>query len=237
MWVKNPLAGPLVFTVRTDNDTLKAALADQLPVVLGPYETFKLVLPPELESPAIRSELEPYSFWSRMQPAVPDTSVRYVLPFPRGKTHRVIQAYGGKFSHRASPFAYYAIDFDLAVGDTICAARDGVVVGLVEENRNWVHGPDPKYREYANYLRLYHADEIYTDYVHLKYKGALVEMGDTVRAGQAIGISGYTGFTSVPHLHFNVMRPTDQGTLEGIPVRFEQIDGKDLQEGDRVGHD
>lgn len=233
----NPLACPLVFTVLSSNKRIIDAFGDQIPRIIAPYEDISLPMTGEWSEEEVRSQIDIYALQSRMQPVVPDTSVKYVYPFRKGRSYNIIQGYGGEFSHRKSAFAYYALDFEIPVGDTVCAARDGVVVGLIEGNKNWVHGPHSKYREYANYLRLYHADETYTDYVHLKYRGALVALGDTVRAGQPIGISGYTGWTSTPHLHFNAVMPTDSGTLVGFPIQFEKMAGRDLKVGTRAGHD
>jgi hypothetical protein len=233
---RNPLGCPIAFTIRASNDSIPAAFGDQIPRVLSPYESVRLKISGNWSAQQLKAAIIPYAIQSRLQTVTPDNSVQYVFPFPRGQAYPVIQAYGGAFSHAKSDFAYYAIDFKLPIGDTVCAARDGIVVGLIEENKDWIHGPNSRYRDYANYLRLYHADETYTDYVHLKYRGALVALGDTVQAGQPIGISGYTGWTSTPHLHFNTIMPTDKGTMVGFPVKFEKMAGKDIKEGMRVGH-
>jgi murein DD-endopeptidase MepM/ murein hydrolase activator NlpD len=164
--------------------------------------------------------------------AQPDLSARYAFPFPRGMSYAIIQAYGGSLSHDTD-FSRYAIDFDLAVGDTITAARDGVVVSVLERHDRG--GNDPDLRPMGNYVTLHHADGMLTQYVHLMQNGALVDVGDTVRAGQPIALSGATGFTSRPHLHFNVLRPT-VGDAVSTPVRFERVDGQALRSGDRVTH-
>ncbi len=162
----------------------------------------------------------------------PDPSARYAFPFPRGRSYRVMQAYEGSFSHD-SDFSRYAVDFTLAVGDTVAAARDGIVATLVD--RHTRGGNDPDLRLFGNYVTLYHADGMMTQYVHLAPDGALVSVGDSVRAADPIGISGRTGFTSKPHLHFNVLQPVEGGAVS-IPVRFEQVDGRELRKGDRVTH-
>ncbi len=63
------------------------------------------------------------------------------------------------------------------------------------------------------------------EYYHLAPQGSLVEVGDTVRRGQRIGLSGNTGHTAMPHLHFAVYRATDWGRTQSIAVRFESADG------------
>lgn len=50
------------------------------------------------------------------------------------------------------------------------------------------------------YLR--HADDFHTIYGHLQE--TLVEVGDTVGAGQQIARSGNTGISTGPHLHFEI---------------------------------
>ena len=40
-----------------------------------------------------------------------------------------------------------------------------------------------------------------------------------------IGLSGNTGHTTMPHLHFAVYRATEWGNTQSIPVRFNSADG------------
>lgn len=162
----------------------------------------------------------------------PDSSIRYALPFPEGKTYEVVQGYNGSFSHNGD-FSRYAIDFDLQPGDTVCAARDGVVVGVIKGYD--VGGNNRKYRPYANYLTIYHEDGVLTQYVHLLKDGVFVQLGDSVRMGQPIGLSGLTGFTSSPHLHFNVLKPTESSTIS-MPVIFTTGPGSELKRGIEVRH-
>ena len=56
-------------------------------------------------------------------------------------------------------------------------------------------------------------------YAHLEEGGAMVRVGQHVRTGQQIGLSGNTGFTTGPHLHFAVQ--VNRGMrLESIPFRM-----------------
>jgi murein DD-endopeptidase MepM/ murein hydrolase activator NlpD len=56
-------------------------------------------------------------------------------------------------------------------------------------------------------------------YAHLREGGVLVRVGQRVARGQEIGLSGNTGFTSGPHLHFAVQANRDM-RLVSIPFRM-----------------
>ena len=56
-------------------------------------------------------------------------------------------------------------------------------------------------------------------YAHLQPGGVLVRTGQRVRRGQPIGLSGNTGFSSGPHLHF-VVQVNRGMRLESIPFRM-----------------
>ena len=73
-------------------------------------------------------------------------------------------------------------------------------------------------------VRLVHEDGAMSVYAHLKADGVLVRVGQHVRAGQQIGLSGNTGFTTGPHLHFAVQ--ANRGMrLESIPFRMRGPQG------------
>jgi murein DD-endopeptidase MepM/ murein hydrolase activator NlpD len=50
-------------------------------------------------------------------------------------------------------------------------------------------------------------DGTYAEYLHLRHGGTVVKPGDRVVAGQLIGYSGNTGWSSTPHIHFHVYVP------------------------------
>lgn len=154
------------------------------------------------------------------------------LPFKKSSKYKIIQGYNGSFSHN-SEYSKYAIDFNLMEGDTVCAAADGFVVGVIEGYTRG--GRLKKWRDYANFITVFHQEmNIYTQYVHLMHQGSLVEVGDYVKSEQAIGLSGKTGRTDVEHLHFNVLVPTESW-MESTQIKFvEGYRGVDLKKGDWV---
>jgi len=97
---------------------------------------------------------------------------------------------------------------DIAVpnGTPIRAAGGGVVARA---------GEDP---EYGLFAQIDHPDGYQSMYGHASR--ILVSVGDSVRAGQVIGLSGSTGRSTAPHLHFEILRggrsidPASQVTQE-----------------------
>ncbi len=147
-----------------------------------------------------------------------DTSYVYALPFEPGKKYRVIQGYFSRYTHRERA----ALDFNLKKGTKITAARDGVVTRIKEDGT--LGGLNRKYRSHGNNIIIQHADGSRAGYWHLQHNGALVNVGDTVKKGQVIGLSGKTGYAFVPHLHFLVWK-FEGGQWRQVPTRFETQKG------------
>jgi murein DD-endopeptidase MepM/ murein hydrolase activator NlpD len=121
----------------------------------------------------------------------------YNLPFKQGTSHKVVQGYGGLFSHKNIA----AIDFSMAVGTPIFAAREGFIFSYKENGQKG--GPFSTYKNEANYIIIKHSDGSYGCYWHLQYNGVVTKKGK-VEKGQLIGYSGATGLVVNPHLHFSV---------------------------------
>jgi hypothetical protein len=152
--------------------------------------------------------------------AVHDDSWVYALPYPSGRAFRVSQGYGGGFSHQGAE--RYAIDWKMPKGTLVLAARPGVVVEVKDDSAKG--GPDRKFEASANYILIQHGDGTLGEYAHLLKGGVRVKVGQTVQAGTVIGLSGNTGFSSGPHLHFSVFRTKNGKERESIPTRFRTED-------------
>jgi murein DD-endopeptidase MepM/ murein hydrolase activator NlpD len=144
-----------------------------------------------------------------------DSSYVYSLPYEKGHSYLLIQAYDSKMSHKGE----YALDFKMKEGTKICAARKGVVVSARENSRKG--GLKPEMLSEGNYIIIEHEDGSQGYYWHLQYNGVLVNEGDTVSQGQVIGLSGNTGYSAFPHLHFEVSQP-GKGQ---VPTRFHTRKG------------
>ncbi len=170
----------------------------------------------------VRSDYRTYFEWTIGDfDANHDDDHVYAFPYAPGRSYRILQGYGSRFSHRG--LEEFAIDFDMREGTPVHAARAGIVA-RVEERHNkgcWAKGCG----QYANYIVVLHSDGTTGEYYHLKQDGALVEVGDMVTRGQKIGLSGNTGHTALPHLHFAVYRASTWGETQSIPIRFQSADG------------
>jgi len=150
-----------------------------------------------------------------------DDAQVYALPYSSKLSYRVLQGYGSRFSHTGRE--QYAVDFDMPVGTPVHAARSGVVARTEDSHSKgcW----EDNCGQYANFVVILHSDGTTGEYYHLAEGGALVEVGDNVVRGQAIALSGNTGHTTMPHLHFAVYRAIDWGRTQSIAVRFDSTDG------------
>lgn len=155
----------------------------------------------------------------------PDLDYPYRLPFKKGKKYEVSQGFNGRTSHQ-SERSKYAIDFQLNIGESVYAARGGTVIKVID----WFTKKGGKELiNAANRILVLHNDGTIASYVHLDYKGSFVKEGEKVIEGQKIGISGLTGFTNGPHLHFVVRKEKDIA----IPVYFKGYFNQKLKKGKR----
>jgi len=153
--------------------------------------------------------------------ATHDEDLLYRLPYETGKSYRVLQGYGSRLSHTGRE--EYTVDFNMHEGTPVHAARGGIVARTEGSHSKgcWKNGCG----KYANFIVIAHDDWTTGEYYHLQKDGVLVEVGDRVVAGQRIGLSGNTGNSTMPHLHFGVYRAAPWGKYQSIPVQFSSIDG------------
>jgi murein DD-endopeptidase MepM/ murein hydrolase activator NlpD len=145
----------------------------------------------------------------------------YQPPLAGGGRHQVSQAAGGEFSH-SDPENYYAVDIAMPEGTPVHAARSGVVLEV--NNDYFGNSTEQAYKSRANSIRVLHDDGSMAVYAHLALEKAQTYPGMKVKAGQLLGYSGNTGYSTGPHLHFAVQINTGMA-LKSIPVTFVRADG------------
>ncbi|MBX3458354.1 MAG: peptidoglycan DD-metalloendopeptidase family protein [Planctomycetes bacterium] len=146
--------------------------------------------------------------WQQKQGMNLTWPAKYYLPWPAGVGHQVYQSWNGnkigppRATHMQAQ-NYYAWDFHIVRGQYICAARDGKVTNVVDDQ--------PPGNENANVIYIEHADGEVSVYAHNGSNTALVAVGDKVLAGQKI----CQGSNESMHLHFCIWK----GMID-YPCRF-----------------
>jgi murein DD-endopeptidase MepM/ murein hydrolase activator NlpD len=143
-----------------------------------------------------------------------DTSYIYTIPFEDGKKVFLVQAYESMFSHKGER----ALDFKVKKGTRVCAARGGVVTAARGDSDKG--GLKPENLSDGNHIVIQHYDGSTAWYWHFQKDGVAVAVGDTVVTGQYIGLSGNTGYSAFPHLHFEVQGNDGSGKHVQLPTRF-----------------
>jgi hypothetical protein len=143
------------------------------------------------------------------------------FPLTEGDSAVLGQTFHGNFSHTDA--SRYAVDVPLGEGTPIAAMRSGTVVDLKEDSDTGCGTPDCA--NDGNFITIDHGDGTEGLYFHLEQGGAQVAVGDGVCAGEVIGFSGNTGFSTGPHLHAAVQNPFGLS----LPLRFWEL--ADANEG------
>lgn len=105
----------------------------------------------------------------------------YAFPLPGAK---VISSYAGRRRHHSG------VDLKTCANDTIVAAFDGIVRMA------------KSYAAYGNVVVIRHYNGLETVYSHNSKN--LVKVGERVKAGDPVGLTGRTGRATTEHLHFEV---------------------------------
>ncbi|WP_326817305.1 M23 family metallopeptidase [Streptomyces sp. NBC_01762] len=117
---------------------------------------------------------------------------------------------GSRWAHKHS-----GQDFAVPIGTRVEAAHSGVVVKAGPNGGG--DGP-----AYGNAIVIKHSNGMYSQYAHLSQID--VRIGQAVQTGEKIALSGNTGNSSGPHLHFEIRHTANYGSAVN-PVMFLQKEG------------
>lgn len=127
------------------------------------------------------------------------TELQWVWPTP--ETHTIGQDYGNPIEYQSCGF-HTGLDLGGALGDPVLAVADGVVVHV---GPMWFSGAGQG--RGPNAIIVQHGDgPLYSTYGH--NDAALVAEGEVVSAGELIAELGTLGYSSGPHLHFEILEGT-----------------------------
>ncbi|MDR2578146.1 MAG: M23 family metallopeptidase [Chitinispirillales bacterium] len=110
------------------------------------------------------------------------------LRYPLDRIH-ITSSYG----YRRHPVTgknamHWGVDYRASVGTPVYAVAEGVVIKSTFDNAS------------GNYIAIRHNDNTSSYYLHLSRRN--VNTGARVKARQVIGLTGNTGLSAGPHLHF-----------------------------------
>jgi murein DD-endopeptidase MepM/ murein hydrolase activator NlpD len=122
-----------------------------------------------------------------------------------------------------------AVDFLCDIGTPIKASADGEVVHVYDTVKKTIPLKDldktaTDKDQDGNFVVIKHLNEEYSQYSHLQFGSIKVKVGQKVKAGKVIGLSGHTGVSIKPHLHFFVFKfykPKSKG-WKSLDVRWSE---------------
>lgn len=151
-----------------------------------------------------------------------------IKPLPNMDLSKV----NSKFGPRIHPITgkrsmHYGIDYPCALGTPVYAFSSGkVVVSKMQAGGGGL----------GNYVTILHTDGTYSLYAHLNIRHAY--QGNIVKAGQIIGLSGNSGASTGPHLHFGLCKKYCAATVNNsawfdpLPIlktlEEEMVEDKDV---------
>jgi murein DD-endopeptidase MepM/ murein hydrolase activator NlpD len=181
-------------------DRQQPGLADRISQALDAELTQIIDLANQQTWGSVQLSLQTNPVQATTRTAAHSTQSRFIWPMPKGQ---ITQGFGPSqlsFEPAFAGFAHFHTGVDIAgpENDPVLAADDGQVVQTATGSSG-----------YGNYVVLGHANGITTLCGHLNQ--ILVRPGDQVKQGQAIGLEGSTGYSTGPHVHFEVR-------VNGAPV-------------------
>ena len=109
----------------------------------------------------------------------------------------------------------FAYDFAMPIGTEIRASRTGMVMFVRDDYSDNDHE-----NSHGNVMIIVHEDGTAALYGHLTQHGSLVKLYAIVAAGTPIALSGNSGESPEPHLHFQVNQNGDFSKSSTIPISF-----------------
>ena len=132
-----------------------------------------------------------------------DTSFVYLFPLAQGKVVRVNKMVSlDNFIGKEGEKRITGLGFSTTAGDTIFAARGGLVTEVVDNSAST--SENTSFHSTENYLEVFHKDGTFARYKLFQNEGIFVSPGEEVIPGQPLGIIGGENYKQGSHLRFSI---------------------------------
>jgi len=142
----------------------------------------------------------------------PEQNIPCVLGFPLGGHDPFLcsQGFDGHFTHIFSANRF-AIDLECPDGTPVLAVGDGVVVSTKDSEVDSGISASNYFKWNAIIIEL--DTGYFVEYVHIKHRSILVNIGERVSKGTLLCSAGAVGFSPKPHLHLQVTETLDDDAM------------------------
>jgi hypothetical protein len=113
-------------------------------------------------------------------------------------------------------------------GDTLYAPESGQIVEMENSVAENIPGETNTNQLFGNYVIIDDGNAEYSVLAHFMQNSIIVSVGDLVTKGQEIGLSGNSGNSTEPHLHYHLQNNPSIGQGEGLPAQFRNYYANDI---------
>jgi len=116
-----------------------------------------------------------------------------------------------------------AVDLAVDLGIEVLSPLDGKVTEVIDIYDKY--GKGQEFADYLNYITIAHTKGEYSQLAHIAKSSAKVSIGQYVKTGQVIGVTGLNGWMEEPfleHLHMLVFKFLPDGSFKGLKIRFSE---------------
>jgi hypothetical protein len=113
-------------------------------------------------------------------------------------------------------------------GDTLYAPESGQIVEMEKSVGENIPGETNTNQLFGNYVIIDHGNAEFSVLAHFMKNSIVVNVGDLVAKGQVIGLSGNSGNSTEPHLHYHLQNKPSIGQGEGLPAQFRNYYANDV---------
>jgi hypothetical protein len=198
-----------------------AVIGKKYPHILKPFQTKKITtaVPLLLGKEAYFTFITTKSFGDSY--AIPN--LKYVYRLPIADNQRgVVRPYTGFGISNNFVNTTNAVEVLMPVGSPVVAARDGIVIdarGIPGDPDNTLPSP------IGNFVSVLHEDGAWATYAWLADGSVAVKPGDTLKAGQQIGLSASNPDSIDSYIMFTVNRNLFGMQLGSVPVQLASAGG------------